>query len=343
MNIEPLSPFRMQRWNRDNRLEVAEDNDTGRVVGYRGFDQSIVPFDVGGVGGVSNVVPEFTLLSEKYERKLDDQFNHGYFRELCKGLQAHGYREHINLHGMPYDFRRILDPMSRHFTFKTLQRMIEMSVERSGREAVVCAHSLGGIVFKLFLGEHVSQKWVDTYIRKFVSVNVPYGGLPSVVKSVYYGDYFIPYFQELFKDHLKVNSGIIMTLPNRLGYTDPRAVFLEDDGTGEKISTASFETSDYISFRIWRDLWRDKLFYMEKEVDMDTHIVNSYGMLVGTRFDGHKATECECGDGIVPKTSLDVYKRLFTPGRTQVEHLDSYSHVKIVRSPELLNIVTSCN
>ena len=339
INIEPISPFRLNKWNKDNNIDISICKKTNKVNGYKDYNKDIVPYDLGGIKGITNMVPEFGILSNKHMTDLDKQFNHTYFGTLCNKLIENGYTEYNNLIGIPYDFRLLLDPINRYYTFETIKTIIEQAVLTNEKQAIICAHSLGGILFKSFLGEHVNQQWVDDNIDKFISLNVPYGGIPSSVKTALYGDYFIPYFQETFKEHLKLNSGLVMSLPNHFAYENDTTFLEFESGNENEINIESYHTHDYVTFRLWRDLWQNKLKYLEKEVKLDTYIINSNSNYVGTRFIKHKAIESSEGDGVVPIASLNAYKRLFVPELTKYTCVPNASHVNILNSKELFDTI----
>ena len=334
MNIEPISPFRMIKWNKDMYMDVnIVDN---KVINYKDYDENIKPYDIGGIKGIINIVPEFTLINKKLNRMLDKQFNHSYCNTLCNRLKSIGYHEHINLHGFPYDFRLMLNTEHKFNTFNDLQLLIEKTVKKNNKKAIICAHSLGGLIFKLFLGDHVSQEWITEYIYKYNSINVPYGGIPSMVKSVYYGDYYVNQLRFLFKHNFKLNSGMIMLLPNKLAYNN-NDIFLYDED--EIINLESFNSHDYIAFKIWRDLWLQMLQKIEIKININTNIINTCNMLVGTKYLKYTPIECEEGDGMVPLRSLEAYKKIFISELTHVNYINNSSHVDILFKKSLIDLI----
>lgn len=344
LNIEPFSPFRMDKWKKDNTLELEYD-DKDKIKGYKNYDTDIIPHDLGGTEGISNIAPELSCLDDDHKLRFDSKFNHTYFAQLCHQLREnHGYRDYTTLHGLPYDFRTILDPIVRFYTFMTLQKLIEWTVKMNQTKAVICSHSLGGLLFKLFIGEHVSQEWVDKYIHRFVAINVPWGGVPNSVKICYFGDYYVPFFREQFRDYLKTNSGVIMTLPNHNAYNHDEVFLTASNaitGVTEHVNLKSFSDNPHISFKIWRDLYSETVKHLEKKVAMNAVIVNGCGFRVGTRYRNSTVIETDDGDSVVPKRSLNAFQGLFVQDNRllHINLANTQGHVGILKDPRILRIL----
>lgn len=153
-------------------------------------------FDFGGVEAVSFLDPAIKL----------PQF--GYFNQLIHRLKKElNYSAGLDgdLHGAPYDWRMAPDGLTSYF-FK-LKNLIERSYVQNGNMSVILlTHSLGGPVSLAFLNTQ-PQKWKDIYIRAFLPLAGPFGGVPSIAESLTSGDNFgIPVIPMDYLYQIQVNS-----------------------------------------------------------------------------------------------------------------------------------------
>lgn len=137
--------------------------------------------DFGGVGGLDELDPGDSVS--------------GYFHDIIARLELQGYQVGKDLHGAPYDWRLAPDGLKTKPIlggkpyFQRLQELVEDTVEKNGRAAVVLTHSMGGPVGLSFLNS-MDQGWKDKHIARFVPMAPPFGGASSGLKAVVSGDDF---------------------------------------------------------------------------------------------------------------------------------------------------------
>lgn len=344
INLESMNLS--QRWKRDMAYNVDFDNRC-----FTAYDPQIIPYEFGSTRGVTDIVSEFGLLSEKNRGWLDRSFNHSYFATLCEELGAAGYRDRIDLLGAPYDFRLILDPAIMTATFEKMRLLIEGGVAaNAGLGAVCICHSVGGILFKIFLTKHVDLEWRARYIHNVVYVNVPFSGIPAAIRSVTAGDFYYPALHRVYKDVVQRNSAIVMCMPNRLAY-DADEVFMGPRvGVGGDITINNYRdlegTGVSPSFRMWRQMVVPLLKDLFMPLHCPTTIVICDSGVASSRFVfegelGEKypdVLETEPGDCIVPLRSLMAGTKLFSEDSCDLFVMDA-THVGVLRSREFIDMV----
>jgi len=116
---------------------------------------------------------------------------------------------------LPYDFRLIgFDFYLNKFFKKT-----KIFLEQREKSDVIC-HSLGGLVFHLFLTTYVSKEWKDKHINKLIFINVPFGGSFKGIESLLLDRVTFPFFKNKKMNYLGIYSGFLWCLPNELLYLD---------------------------------------------------------------------------------------------------------------------------
>ena len=65
--------------------------------------------------------------------------------------------------------------------FVDLRKLIEVMYEEYGEPVVLIAHSMGNMYTLYFLRQQ-SQEWKDRYIRDFVSLGAPWGGVAKTLR-----------------------------------------------------------------------------------------------------------------------------------------------------------------
>lgn len=360
MNITPFAKDTMEQWRRDMHLDVVREGGAGvgacgRVVGFANYDKTIHPYDMKGIKGITNVVPEFSLLANYYSDLLHRHFQHRYFGTLCDVLMTEeggGYRPGENLLGMPYDSRLLLDPGYREGYFKTLRETLEGCVEKP----LVITHSLGGVLLKWFLMGLGSVKdiehWIQQYIGHLIIINPPFGGTTMAMRVILSGEYYVPMFHQEFKASLQKISGILMCLPNTYAY-DPEEPLVKLDNPGrtlrigELTKTTTIENPAQVAFDIWRDMYLPHLPTIMTPVQLGSVPCD---ILIGTQQPTMRTiqlkkegempyeTKYELGDGQVPWRSLILAKDIFVG--SHVTPLDC-GHIDVLSSPFFLEMVKS--
>lgn len=339
INLYPLSSRYMERWKNDMSMEFKRDNDH-RIIGYDKINPDIEPYDMYGIEGIQNLVQEFEYLNENYIQLLESTFHYKYFYTLNKFLMNKGYEPKHNMIGMPYDFRTILDPGIRLDYFNKLRNIIEKKSKKHGQKVFIISHSMGGILFKWFLSEYVSQEFIDKYIDCFVLVNSPFGGTPAAVKATTIGEFYVPYMYSLFANFTSKISGIIMTLPNPLCYKDSD-IFIHTENLEDSISMKTLYHSKYHSFEAWKDLYLPYLSIINKPLNVNTKIVLSTENQTPKAFytknlktSPFKIDYDLNGDGLIPSKSLNYAAKLFQCHKTL--HIPKSDHAGVLGHPIFL-------
>ncbi len=340
INLYPLSSKYMERWKKDMMMEFKKDEHS-KIIGYHHTNPDIEPYDIYGIQGIQNLVPEFDYLNDNYRQLLQNTFHYQYFYNLNKHLLDMDYEPKKNMVGMPYDFRLILDPYVRKDYFDKLKNIIEVKSKVYNKRVNIISHSMGGILVKWFLSEHVNQQFIDKYIDLFILINAPFGGTPSAVKACTIGEFYVPFMYSLFSNFTSKVSGIIMTLPNPLCYkgTD---TFIHSDNETDSIKLNTFYDSNHISFRAWRDLYLPHLHKIAKPIEIKTKIIISSENQTAKAFYTKNLQTAPFkidydlnGDGLVPSKSLNYATKLFT--NYDIVHIKNSDHAGVLSHPILIN------
>jgi hypothetical protein len=314
-NLYPLTFKYMKRWKNDMNLDF--DISDNKIIGYKNFNRDIIPYDLYGIQGIQNLVPEFNYLKDNYKDMLEEAFHYQYYNALNKHLIHIDYKPKENLIGIPYDFRLILDPKIRDRLFRQIKHIIVKKYKEYNKKCIIISHSMGGILFKWFLSEYVDDKFVDNYIDKLILINTPFGGTPSSVKAVILGESYIPFTYSMFLEYTSKFSGILMTLPNHLCYND-NDVFLTFKDDNKNITLKTLKTSNHISFQAWRDLYLPYIETINKPISIDTKIIISNENQTPKHFYTknqdtfpYKIEYDLNGDGLIPSKSLNYAKQIF--------------------------------
>ncbi|XP_053127220.1 phospholipase A2 group XV isoform X2 [Hemicordylus capensis] len=108
-----------------------------------------------------------------------------YFYDLVESLVYLGYQRDEDIRGAPYDWRKA--PNENADYFMALQKLIESMYEEYGQPVVLIAHSMGNMYTLYFLSKQ-PQDWKDKYIRDFVSMGAPWGGVAKTLRVLASGD-----------------------------------------------------------------------------------------------------------------------------------------------------------
>lgn len=139
-----------------------------------------------------------------------------FYQPLLNFLQGMGYRPDINLFVPFFDFRLIGETRVLDAYFQKLKTLIEQAYSmNSNKSIVLISHSFGCLVTHEFLLRQ-TQEWKGRYIKRFVSVAGPYGGVPMVLPVM---------FSEMpLQADLRTWSGIAWILANENWYSDLQIV-----------------------------------------------------------------------------------------------------------------------
>ncbi|XP_039209444.1 phospholipase A2 group XV isoform X2 [Crotalus tigris] len=108
-----------------------------------------------------------------------------YFYTLVQKLVDLGYERDESIRGAPYDWRKA--PNENGDYFEALRKLIEIIYEEYGEPVVLIAHSMGNM-YSLYFLSHQPQEWKDKYIRDFVSLGAPWGGVAKAFRVLASGD-----------------------------------------------------------------------------------------------------------------------------------------------------------
>lgn len=352
VNLKTLTAPPSKEWRKDMHYGTRIVQDTRgieRVTGISDISADLIPYDIGGVKGVCDIIPEFDNLATFQQHHLNRMFNYRYFHNITESLVNAGYKDRKNLHGLPYDFRLVLDPMYREHMFQYFSEVIENTVKANGEKAVVVTHSMGGLLLKLFLTTH---PYHQSLIDRWISISTPFGGSTYSLKVALCGEHYIPIFGSSVREELSRNTGVIMCFPNTIGY-DPDEPLVMVEGRSDKsfqISVNSFDMladMGVVQFQIWRDLFKPLVNVLEFPISIPTHVImsknnNTKGIFT-VRSLGDQPTHSQFipGDGIIPEKSLMAFSKIiYHPLLRETIITDSNrDHTSLLMDPHVINII----
>lgn len=304
--------------------------------------------------GVETRVPGFGNSSTVEWLDPSEASPGAYFHNIAEMFVAKlGYRRGVDLHGIPYDFRKA--PNEQKALFSSMRELIENTTRANGRPAVLLTHSMGGPLTLTFLRQQ-SQRWKDQNVRALVTLAAPWGGAVKALKAFAVGDNLGSFVlsEGTLRDEQRTNPSLSWLLPSPL--------FWKQNETLVFTPTRNFtmaELPDFFDAISWPTGWE-----MRKDVEkyvmdhsapgVELHCLHGYGVhtidaLYYTKNsfpDGYPGFVMGDGDGTVNKRSLEgclywspkfrnsrkmnsgypVYHQVFP----NLDHMDSLRHGQIV-------------
>ncbi|MBN3306800.1 PAG15 phospholipase, partial [Amia calva] len=108
-----------------------------------------------------------------------------YFFTIVQSLVEWGYTRDHDVRGAPYDWRKA--PNENKDYFVALKKMIEAMAEEFGGPVMLIAHSMGNMYTLYFLNQQ-PQAWKDKYIKAYIALGPPWGGVVKTMRVVASGD-----------------------------------------------------------------------------------------------------------------------------------------------------------
>jgi hypothetical protein len=340
LNVYPFIPGSLAQWKNDMRCDVIYA--ASKISGIKPMNPLIDVYDLGGTRGIKDIMPEFMMLPQRGQDMLQNLFQFRYMHDVCDVLYGIGYKDRSNLYGIPYDFRLVLDKDAREALFTQFREFIMKSVATNGgKKCVVFAHSLGCIMFKWFLSGSgmVTEQWIADYIEEIVMVSPPFGGSLLALKTIMFGDFYVPKFHKLYRDELQINTGIVICLPNEIGF-NPTAELMNIGGRSISIESSYKYCNDHISFQIWRDLYKpfQDVILQPLDVKVTVFVGNKAPTPIWYRSLHEEAYPTDertvGGDGIIVPICTSVYTKMFGD-RVDIRDVDS-KHIDIISNSEVL-------
>jgi len=169
-------------WERHNRFQMWFSAHTALGAPCFNYNSAVRFDDQHGYrnnSGVEVWVEEFGGLHSI--SSLSDEYGVTIFGDMIKSLKNLSYTEHENLHGAPYDWRmagRIFEQPGAFYA--QMRTLLEETVRRNGKPAILVAHSMGCASMLDFLVRYIPSVapvgWKEQHIEKFVALAPVWGG-----------------------------------------------------------------------------------------------------------------------------------------------------------------------
>ena len=334
-----------------DKFKLKYDNEKGLIA-----NESIDVYDFGGVNGIQNLCDDCTKIdgffSQFFKTELINSFyNYKYYDDLIAKLESNGYKSGINLYGAPYDFRKIMMKDYLKLFFQRLKHLIEDAYQENGKPSVLVAHSIGCLIIYIFLVEYCNAQWKSKYVKTFVSVGGPFGGSSIAFKTILSGLPRLSFLKERYENIMQHSSGLVLALPNQLGYNSEYVAF--EKKTGKKYSVNNFfELLPDVSRCIWQDQIREYIPTFLKNTDVATIFVITsdretetsyiYEEIDKNNFKEPDVIKLGKGDGVITVQSLNVHQRNFSLYSNYTFYeIDDVEHTSILHGNELYKLITS--
>ena len=303
--------FRKDEWERKMYIDV---NTTTGTISYDKLIQS-PPLGSRNSVRIVNKVTSWLLGNVYYNRILD-------------------YLPTDILYVIPYDFRLVGFDFYLNDLFIRLKTFIE---ERNEKCDIIC-HSLGGLVFHLFLLNYVDDTWKEKHISKTIFVNVPFGGAVTTIENMISKE--LTFNKKVKLNFLENFSGFLWCLPNKEVFKN-NTVLVVNGSHYDCESTLSVLPNFCKTSILLTKYLQDKRKLVIKPPIKKCYIIYSVGIeTVSKVIVDNKAvsTEYVDGDGVVPTESLLLPK---TWNSTVIFIKLLGEHSRILSDNTFLNTLTS--
>lgn len=137
-----------------------------------------------------------------------------YMEKILESLTSLGYTDNQNLYGACYDFRKIACDYEMERYILSIRKMIEESVTKNGKKAIVLGHGLGSVICNYFLVQ-MEKEWKDKYIDCFVSFSGSFGGSPKALRTMLSGmNLFERFERDIVTKTIRNFTGLQWLLPS---------------------------------------------------------------------------------------------------------------------------------
>ncbi|AUF82244.1 lecithin:cholesterol acyltransferase family protein [Tetraselmis virus 1] len=212
------------RWLNDNQVMYKN----GRFLST----DDIGVWDFGGVEGVRNLIPELDWLGK--------DFGQNYYGKMIDDLQGEGAK----VIGMPYDFRRISDPLEIAAFVQKMKKHIELQKSKTGKHVVIVTHSMGSLIARYVLSE-LGDRWTRRNVKAIVEICPAYGGSLYSLEVMIRGSFYVPIMSGEIRDSMakasREISGLLLTLPNKQAFGNKDPIWITADGQEIRIDDWPWE------------------------------------------------------------------------------------------------------
>jgi len=259
------------------------------------------------------------------------------------------YEPGNNLLGFPYDYRYIGDYDNRIEYYVKIKEYIEKTRIEHDSGIVAITHSLGGLLFHNFLIDYVSETWKRNHIDTIINVNVPFGGVPQSLFTLFDESSIIYHSYSKY-------SGLHLCFPNYHNYsnTTPLIEKVDKDGMVSDSITIDnifehelFNEYDSIHYTDLKSFWDTLL--------KDTNIKTKYICSKYINDDNNTNCKLNCkkqennkvvyeyidsfGDGLVPFESLILHKN--SVNDNAFTFINNTSHANILKHCDFLEYIAT--
>jgi hypothetical protein len=320
-------------------------------------DDNIDVYDFGGIEGIRNLCEDCTRFDEMLQQifrteVINKMYNYKYYDTLINRLENIGYISKDDLLGAPYDFRKIMSPEYLLTYIDKLKTLIENSYEKNNKKCIIISHSIGALITYIFLVEYCDDKWKSKYIDVFISISGPYGGSSIALKTLVSGLPKLSFLKEKYHNVLLNSSGMILALPNLLGYNNIDNILFD------KQNSKSFNVNEYFDilpnnqYNIWKNNVEPylKTFYMNTGVktiflsclSKQTEFSYIYDTIDFKTLKRPDKIKTRKGDGVVSFKSLSFHEsnRLLFPNYNFI-NINETDHTNILYNKELFRLIIS--